>query len=167
MRSWDVRTGYSVASRFPAPAMQDDRDPSSFSESNLESAEYRDRLRRKLDCLIAVLEVATAKVRQSLAGPSPDVPRLMRIQKNLQETLDVCLRARTALQKRGRLDPRLTEDLAAAVNPEIVLASSDPARPGGPELTDSERKRFARLPRIDAAMIGKCDFDELAKRLQL
>jgi hypothetical protein len=154
--------------RFSGPQpMQDERDPSSFSESNLESTEYRDRLRRKLNCLIAVLEVATAKVRQSLAGHAPDVPRLMRIQKNLQETLDVCLRARTALDKRGTLSPKLTEDLAAAVDPAIVLGQAAPQRARGTELSEPERERFAGLPRIDAAMIDQCDLDELARRLQV
>jgi hypothetical protein len=144
--------------------MHEQRDPS-FSEANLESAEYRERLRRKLNCLIAVLEVATAKVRQSLAAANPDVPRLTRIQKNLQETLDVCLRARTAREKRGTLSPSLTEDLAAAVNPEIVLGTARPTS-RGPELSDDERARFASLPKIDSAMIDRCDFDELAKMFQ-
>ena len=51
-----------------------------FSESHLDSPEYRRRLMRKLNTLIAVLEVACAKVRQSLSGPDPDIDRLNRIQ---------------------------------------------------------------------------------------
>ena len=75
---------------------QDDQ----FQESSLDSAEYRERLMRKLNCLIAVLEVATAKVRKNIQEPAADVDRLSRIQSNLQNTLDVCLRARTALERR-------------------------------------------------------------------
>ena len=152
--------------------MHDDREQP-FSESNLESAEYRERLKRKLNCLIAVLEVATAKVKQSLAGPAPDVDRLKRIQKNLQDTLDVCMRARTALEKRGTLPSGLSQDLAAAVNPEIMLAD---AGSGGArslerrghelELSPNEQLKFARLPKIERSMIGACDLDELARRLQ-
>ena len=154
-------------------------DEQPFSESNLDSVEYRERLKRKLNCLIAVLEVATAKVRQSLAGPAPDVERLTRIQKNLQDTLDVCLRARSALEKRGRLPSSLTRDLAAAVNPNIVLGldaptSSQPAAASKrdavngreTELTPHELTKFARLPKIDSAMIGACDLDELTRMLQ-
>ena len=59
-----------------------------FQESNLDSAEYRERLMRKLNCLIAVLEVAHAKVKKSLSGPKPDVTRLRKIQTNLTSTLD-------------------------------------------------------------------------------
>ena len=53
-------------------------------------------LEHKLNTLIAVIEVACAKVRQSLAGPDPDVDRLSRIHKNLKETLGVCMRAKRA-----------------------------------------------------------------------
>lgn len=154
--------------------MQDDREQP-FSESNLESAEYRERLKRKLNCLIAVLEVATAKVRQSLAGPAPDVERLTRIQKNLQDTLDVCVRARSALEKRGALPADLTQDLAAAVNPAIVLGGLDP-RAAAPkpveragravELSPNEQLKFARLAKIDKSMISSCDLDALSRRLQ-
>src|SRR5262245_14467636 len=70
-----------------------------YSDSHLESPGYRRRLLRKLNTLIAVLEVACAKVRRSLEGPNPDVERLTRIQSNLKETLQVCLRAKRALDQ--------------------------------------------------------------------
>lgn len=148
--------------------MQDQPQPS--SENNLDSAEYRDRLRKKLNCLIAVLEVATAKVKQSLAGPAPDVERLTRIQKNLQETMDVCLRARNALDKRGALPSGLSDDLAKAVNPSFGLEFPTGAPEREPqtrrEFSSSEQRKFAQLPKIDSAMIKTCDFDELARMLQ-
>jgi hypothetical protein len=157
--------------------MHDERESGdSSSEPNLDSAEYRERLKRKLNCLIAVLEVATAKVKQSLAGPAPDVERLTRIQKNLQDTLDVCVRARTALDKRGVLPANLSHDLAAAVNPTLlgadVAAKSAPSarssvgQAGASEMNAVEKTKFARLPKIDRTMIGACDFDELSKLLQ-
>ncbi len=156
--------------------MHEQRDAGdNFSESNLDSAEYRERLKRKLNCLIAVLEVATAKVKQSLAGPAPDVERLTRIQKNLQDTLDVCTRARTALEKRGALPEGLSQDLAAAVNPSLLGSAQAPrsegaahsSRPGRDvELSKQERTKFSRLPKIDPSMIGTCDFDELSRLLQ-
>jgi hypothetical protein len=153
--------------------MHDERNAGEpFSESNLDSAEYRERLKRKLNCLIAVLEVATAKVRQSLAGPAPDVERLKRIQKNLQDTLDVCMRARTALEKRGALPESLSKDLAAAVNPSMLgpeaLAQAELAkspRDSAPR-PKFERTKFAGLPKIDRAMIGACDIEELSRLLQ-
>lgn len=144
-----------------------------FSESNLESAEYRERLMRKLNCLIAVLEVAGAKVRRSLAGPSPDVERLTRIKKNLSDTLEICTRARTALEKRGSLPEELSKDLRRAVNPEIIssapyreaLRPADP-RGAGVELTSEEREKFRQMGRIDRSEVAGCDLDDLARRLQ-
>lgn len=151
--------------------------PEPFNESNLESAEYRQRLMRKLNCLIAVLEVANAKVRRSLAGPDPDIERLMRIKKNLNDTLEVCLRARTALEKRGSLPAGLSDDLARTVNPSILREGNeiqDPAReverpPRGQQVEMSsveEAKKFEGLGKIEANEIDGCDFDELSRQLQ-
>ena len=145
-----------------------------FSDSDLESVEYRERLMRKLNCLIAVLEVAGAKVRRSLAAPAADVERLTRIKKNLQDTLDVCLRAKTALEKRGALPPGLGSELSQAVDPRLVdvarleaPARQPAARGRAVELASArERAKFARLAPIEPAMVWSCDLDELAARLQ-
>jgi hypothetical protein len=155
--------------------MTDQPDGLPFSESNLDSAEYRERLMRKLNCLIAVLEVAAAKVRRSLAGPAPDVERLTRIKKNLQDTLEVCMRARTALEKRGKLPEKLSKDLQRAVNPEVIssrpyrdaLTPSEPPRGARVEMTsEEEHEKFRALGRIDLDMIGDCDIEDLARQLQ-
>ena len=81
-----------------------------YSDSHLDSPEYRKRLRRKLNTLIAVLEVACAKVRRSLAGPDPDLERLNRIHKNLKDTLQVCRRARKALDRCEKLPDDLPDE---------------------------------------------------------
>ena len=86
-----------------------------FNESHLQDAEYRDRLMRKLNCLIAVLEVANAKVKKSLAGPEPDVERLEKIQTNLKSTLEVCRRARKALERREALPQGLPDRIQLPV----------------------------------------------------
>ena len=145
-----------------------------FSESNLDSAEYRQRLMRKLNCLIAVLEVAGAKVRRSLAGPAPDVERLNRIHKNLSETLEICTRARAALEKRGSLPEELSKDLQRAISPELIAsnpyrAALQPASPRGQraELTQEERAKFHRMGRIERSEVASCDLDELSRRFQL
>ena len=64
-------------------------------------AGIHDRLMRKLNALIAVLEVANAKVSRSLDGPEPDMERLLKIRTNLSSTLEVCKRARRAQQVVG------------------------------------------------------------------
>jgi hypothetical protein len=156
--------------------MSDDPERQPFSESNLDSPEYRERLLRKLNTLIAVLEVATAKVRRSLQGPSPDIAKLTRIQKNLQDTLQVCLRARSALQQRGQLPPDLTKDLSR-VNPDLAQSArllhgiktpeGDPKHRGMQvEMSSSrELERFRKLGKIATEEIVDCDLDELARRL--
>ena len=146
-----------------------------FSEANLDSPEYRERLMRKLNCLIAVLEVATAKVRKSLAGPSADAERLARIRTNLQSTLDVCLRARAALERREALPKDLPENLSQVIRESKELqaprreapAEQPVARGARVEMKSSaEVEKFARLGPIDSRMVARCDLEELSRRLQ-
>jgi hypothetical protein len=137
-----------------------------FSEAHLASPEYRERLMRKLNCLIAVLEVATAKVRKNMAGQPEDSERLARISANLQSTLEVCIRARLALQRRqaaSSMPPPLPQLPEAAGSP---AAGERAAKRNGSDLsTKAEKRKFAQLPPIDRAAISDCDLDELAKRL--
>jgi hypothetical protein len=151
-----------------------------FSESDLESPEYRDRLKRKLNCLIALLEVAMARIRRSLEADEPDVKRLERIRKNLESTLDVCLRARTALERSEELPESLPEALTRLTRrpgdrrkgPELlreVLAPKLPPMPSGSatEMTSvAEFRKFERLGRIEAKELARCDIEQLARRLQ-
>lgn len=146
-----------------------------FSEANLESPEYRERLMRKLNCLIAVLEVATAKVKKSLDGPAADVERLARIRTNLQSTLDVCLRARAALERREALPRDLPENLTRVMDdmPKIEPSNAAPTAPKNlprgarVELrSQEERRKFQRLGSIDRRTIALVDFEDLSRRLQ-
>lgn len=144
-----------------------------FSESNLDSPEYRQRLLQKLNTLIAVLEVACAKVRRSLAVPDADIERLTRIQKNLNDTLHVCLRARRALERRDRLPKDLPQTLSKVADPE-ALALDRPVKPATKrtrgvmvEMQDSEElEKFRSKGPIDKDEIGGCDLDELGRLLQ-
>lgn len=130
-----------------------------YSNSHLDSPEYRKRLLRKLNTLIAVLEVACAKVRRSLEGPNPDVERLSRIQNNLKETLQVCLRAKRALERceKDKALPRPQELPAAA---ELGRPASEPA--SNPL---EEHRRFERLGPIDLREVRACDLDDLCQQL--
>jgi len=151
------------------PMNQEPHDES-FQETNLNSPEYRERLMRKLNCLIAVLEVATAKVRKSLADPAADVERLTRIRTNLQSTLDVCMRARTALERREALPKELPENLSQVIEETRVVelrgqkrspqsgARSDPRK--------AERRKFESMGTIQKSEIVRVDLDELTRKLQ-
>jgi hypothetical protein len=144
----------------------------SFQETNLDSPEYRERLMRKLNCLIAVLEVATAKVRKSLAEPAADTERLTRIRTNLQSTLDVCMRARSALERREALPKELPENLSQVIEETRVVELRGPerrpkraARAQG-ELRQAERAKFEKLGTIQKSELVRVDFDDLGRKLQ-
>jgi hypothetical protein len=143
-----------------------------FSEASLDSPEYRERLVRKLNCLIAVLEVATAKVRKTLATSSGDTERLVRIRTNLQSTLDVCLRARAALERRESLPKELPANLTQVIQDTTQERGEDKpaqtpvekrrsdARSGG------ELRKFERMGPIDRRLVESCDIEELTRKLQ-
>jgi hypothetical protein len=139
-----------------------------YSDSHLDSPEYRKRLLRKLNTLIAVLEVACAKVRRSLAGPDPDVERLTRIQNNLKETLQVCLRAKRALER----CEQKTAEQPAEVQEATVVPQLPPAQKEEPiearvvELSSTdEQRKFQRLGPIDLREVRACDLDSLCQKL--
>lgn len=147
-------------------------DDQPYSESHLDSPEYRERLMRKLNTLIAVLEVACSKVRRSLAGPEPDTERLTRIHKNLRDTLRVCTRAKSALERRERLPDDLPAHLRQAVGENGLVSPAAPGpRPkivGGNaiEMTSKEEgEKFDRLGPIDPREVREVDLDALCRRL--
>ena len=136
-----------------------------FDENNLESPEYRERLMGKLNALIAVLQVATAKVRKSLAGPAPDTERLTKIQVNLTNTLEVCQRARRALERREALPEGLPENLTA-----VIRVSSRSELPPGAntEMSSLEEKvRFEKLGSISKNDLESVNMEDLERKLQL
>lgn len=145
--------------------MSDSFEPQSTPEHELETPAQRERLLKKLNCLIAVLEVACAKVRRSLGGPEADVERLTRIHKNLRDTLEVCLRARRAIERREALPgdlPRALSEAGAA-----GARSASPKRATHPEFTsEREAARFQRLGPIRAEEISRVDLDSLGSLLQ-
>jgi hypothetical protein len=148
---------------------------------------------RKLNCLIAVLEVATAKVKKSMDGSPPDAERLARICANLESTLEVCQRARAALEKR-QTNERLgspKQERALTVQPAPPPAPARRERvspkpkdrkpraekkraarwgkgirpPASDLASEVERRKFAKLPPIDKRSIASCDLDDLVRRL--
>jgi hypothetical protein len=140
-----------------------------FKESDLESPEYRERLMRKLNTLIAVLEVANAKVDRSLDGPNPDMERLLKIRTNLTSTLEVCKRARRALERRESLPEGLPENLAEVVRTAGKVHRLPKRLPSGSTAemsSDAERRRFENMGRITQSDLEDVDLDDLATKLQ-
>jgi hypothetical protein len=141
-----------------------------FRESSLDSEEYRQRLLRKLNCLVAVLEAAGAKVKRALAGRDPDVERLMRIRTNLLSTLEVCLRAKAALESHEALSEDLRDNLGAIFGDRTMEEDLERfTMPKGAQvemMSLEEEERFGYMGPIRSGEIQACDLESLTRRLQ-
>lgn len=151
--------------------MSSDFEDKPYSDSYLDSPEYRRRLMRKLNTLIAVLEIACVKVRRSLSSPDADVERLQRIQKNLRDTLQVCTRAKKALERCERLPKNLPADLSKIAGQAEKMSAQagkkKKAKEGSKiELSSPEEiEKFAKMGPIDPREIRGCDLDSLCRQL--
>lgn len=146
--------------------MSSEFDDQPYSDSNLHSPEYRKRLMRKLNTLIAVLEVAGAKVRRSLAGKDPDVDRLKRIQKNLRDTLQVCRKAKSALERCEDLPEDFPASLSKVTRYSESAKLGNQSRGSGVEMSSAEEaEKFDKLGPIESKEILSCDFDDLCRQL--
>lgn len=123
----------------------------------LGSAEYRARLTTKLNCLIAVLEVAIAKISKSMDVPGANEERLLKIRGNLQNTLAICHRARQTLDRTASTmkanGVASAEGIQMTARDYVELSSID------------EYRKFRRMEPIAKDEIQKVDLDDLARRL--
>ncbi len=125
----------------------------------LGSAEYRARLMTKLNCLIAVLEVAITKISKSMDLPGANEDRLLKIRGNLENTLSICQRAKLTLERTvagqtlaGRTRPDNNPNRMTARD-YVELTSID------------EYRKFKKLPAITKDELKGIDFDDLGRRL--
>jgi hypothetical protein len=139
------------------------------------SREYREKLLRKLEGLIVILEVALARIHTELKTPRADSERLNRVSENLNRTLRVCRRARTGLE-RGEAVPGLTSGETAMKHEEpndSVRRPDAPAPDPRPmtfrdyvELSSLEEfRRFRRLPPVRLEDVRTVNLETLLQRL--
>lgn len=123
----------------------------------LGSAEYRSRLTTKLNCLIAVLEVAITKITKSMDTPGANEERLTKIRGNLENTLSICHRAKQTLDRTpgvGKREPARDRD-------GKLMSARDYV-----ELTSIEEyRKFRTMAPISQEEVESIDFDELSRRL--
>ncbi len=127
----------------------------------LSSTEYRSRLLNKLNCLVAVLEVAIGKVNKSLEAEDTNQERLLRIKANLENTLAICRRAKGTLETKAlEASAKATTELVKPTAPQnatfrcyVELSSID------------EFRKFKGLPAIRKDEVKSVDVEELAKKL--
>ncbi len=121
----------------------------------LGSSEYRARLTTKLNCLIAVLEVAIAKIGKSMELPGANEERLQKIRGNLENTLSICHRAKQTLERTSptRKAARLQDRSQMSARDYVELSSID------------EYRKFREMTPISKDELQQIDFDDLARRL--
>lgn len=137
--------------------MDTNKNEGSNHPETLSSAEYRARLTTKLNCLIAVLEVAISKIQKSMDLPGANEERLLKIRSNLENTLSICHRAKHTLERTSsthRGSPaRGGEAGKMTARDYVELSSID------------EYRKFKKLPPIAKNDVASIDFDELTRRL--
>ncbi len=104
------------------------QNPDSNNSSNFKEAQ-RERLLRKLNCLIAVLQVAIGKVRRNLEEASANQQRLLRIRGNLENTLGICRKAKASLEQSNELPSELPLDLDKIQPKDVEEKARDTLRP--------------------------------------
>ncbi len=129
--------------------------------SSLSSAEYRAKLLTKLNCLVAVLQVAIAKISNGLELPGANEERLLKVRANLENTLSICKRAKGTLEKGMGMAPRKRLDAANTHDDPGKMSYRDYV-----ELSSiDEYKKFKTLPPIDGGDLALVDLDELIQKL--
>jgi hypothetical protein len=123
----------------------------------LSSSEYRARLMTKLNCLIAVLEVAIGKISKSMGLPGANEERLLKIRTNLENTLAICHRAKQTLDKTSN-----SKAVSAARELDINKMT---ARDYVELSSIDEYRKFKKMTPIQNTDLQAIDFDELARRL--
>lgn len=137
--------------------MDADKNDNSQLPEALSSAEYRSRLTTKLNCLIAVLEVAIAKISKSMDLPGANEERLLKIRSNLENTLAICHRAKQTLDRTTKskkaVGARDDDKANMTARDYVELSSID------------EYRKFRNMAPIGKDELQSVDFDELARRL--
>ena len=122
----------------------------------LSSLEYRSRLATKLNCLIAVLEVAIGKITKSLDVPGANEERLLKIRGNLENTLSICHRAKQTLDKASAPTPspaKAETKATMTARDYVELSSID------------EYRKFRTMEPITREQLSEVDLEELARKL--
>lgn len=122
----------------------------------MNNAEYRNRLKTKLNCLIAVLDVAITKIQRSMDLPGANAERLTKIMSNLENTRSICERALNTLD---RVTPAQQQE----------VFDNKPKQMGMREYVEltsiDEYQKFKTLPPISAEEVADADIDRLIEKL--
>lgn len=138
--------------------------------AGLGSTEYRTKLLTKLNCLMAVLEVAITKLNRSMELPSANQERLGKIRANLENTLAICTRAKETLERTAMNEskPQITTSGSAKQpkqQPQQQAKGSMSYRDYVELSSIEEYQKFKKLPPINAEDLDGADIDDLLGKL--
>lgn len=139
-----------------------DRRPDAGRSPSPTSPEYRAKLLTKLNCLIAVLEVAIAKINRSMDLPGANEDRLAKIRTNLENTLAICTRAKQTLEKGLLAKPA---DVATTPGASTLGRQRMSYRDYVELSSINEYRKFKSMAPISPAEISATDLDELVNKL--
>lgn len=126
--------------------------------TTMNDSEYKSRLRTKITCLIAVLDVALAKIQRSMELPGTDPARMKKIAGNLENTRTICERALKTL-----------DGVTPAQEQKIFNEEPEPQRMGMREYIEltsiDEYNKFKNLPPISADEVASVDINKLVEEL--
>ena len=143
-------------------------DENQQNPAGLGSKEYRTKLLTKLNCLMAVLEVAITKLNRSMEQPSANQERLGKIKANLENTLAICTRAKETLERSTMRNepPKLTTDKPVEKRGPAQSQSGSMRYRDYVELSSiDEYKKFKQLPPINSEDLENVDVDDILKKL--
>ena len=132
-------------------------------QGGLSSTEYRSKLLTKLNCLIAVLEVAIAKISRSMDLPGANEERLLKIRSNLENTFSICSRAKQSLEHSmtGGATTRLKSPKKRLKGERDKMTYRDYV-----ELSSiDEYKKFKNLPPIVSQDLQNLNMEDLLRKL--
>jgi hypothetical protein len=130
-------------------------------KGNAGSVEYRQRLLHKLNTLIGVLESAIGKISRNLNSPDANQDRLEKIRNNLENTLQICRRAKATLESKMEETSKTKLENSPAKKPQSLAFRSYV------ELSSIEEfRKFKNMEPISTNEINDADMDELERKLQ-
>ena len=121
--------------------------------SGLGDASYRQQLLERIESLLSVLEVAHNRLRMHADRPGAVSARQRQTLKSLAGTIQICHRARRALEREQAWEDGLGDD-APFLGPEAAAASSF-----------AEYLRFRDLGPLTRAELEQADVDSISERL--
>ncbi len=137
--------------------------------------QYQGRLLNKLNCLIAVLEVAISKINQSIKISNANPEKLEKIRNNLENTLAICKRAKETLEKRMKGKNREVKQGSSCsfARGEKERENKEKRIPDGKmtyrdyvELSSiKEYQKFKKLPPIKMKDVKNTDIEALIRKL--